>query len=109
DKKEIELSEIRSLEELAPGAYGILEPKKEFLRPAGYEEIQLVIVPGIAFDLKGNRIGYGLGYYDKLLPKLKCPKLALAFNFQVLPEIVEEKHDVKVDKIITETDVINIK
>lgn len=107
NKKEIFLSNIKSWSELQQGAYGILEPKKEFLRICN--NVDLIIVPGIAFDKKGNRIGYGEGYYDKLLKKLNAIKIALAYDFQLLDKIPSEKHDVKIDIIITEKRILRIK
>ena len=93
--------------ELAPGAFGILEPKKECRRELPPADIDLVIVPGIAFDRKGVRIGYGKGFYDKLLPSMEGVRIiGLAFDFQILPEIPVEDHDVRVDKIITEKAVL---
>jgi len=67
-------------------------------------KIDLFIVPGAVFDLKGVRIGYGVGYYDKFFNenKIKVPKIALAFEFQIAKEIELEAHDVNMDLIITE-------
>ena len=94
--------------DLVPGAYGILEPKMDCRRPVPADTIDLVIVPGIAFDLKGIRIGYGKGFYDKLLPSMPEARiLGLAYDFQLLPELPQEDHDVRVDKIITESGVID--
>ena len=64
-------------------------------------------MPGIAFDKKGHRIGYGYGMYDKLLKKIKCKKIGLAFSMQIAKEIPKEEYDVAVDKIITEKEVVN--
>lgn len=66
------------------------------------KELDLAIIPGIAFDKKGNRIGFGHGYYDRLLKKLNCPVIALAYDFQILHAIPRHAHDVAVDTIITE-------
>ena len=60
--------EIRDLDkDLQKGAFGILEPKKEIRKKVNIEDIDLIITPGIVFDREGNRIGYGRGYYDKLI------------------------------------------
>ncbi|UCD03424.1 MAG: 5-formyltetrahydrofolate cyclo-ligase [Candidatus Aenigmatarchaeota archaeon] len=93
--------------DLAPGAFGIPEP------PAGAEvppaKIDLVIVPGTAFDRRGNRIGYGKGFYDRLLPSMKdAHTIGLAYGFQIVPAIPSEEHDVSVKKIVTEDGVINV-
>lgn len=94
-------------EELRPGAYGILEPcPNDGVVPV--EEADLIVVPGVAFDLGGRRIGYGKGYYDRAVHHLEGHGRLIAFcyDFQVVAEIVGEPHDVAVDKIITETRVI---
>lgn len=77
------------------------EPKKSCPTIAP-EDIDLAIIPGIAFDKQGNRIGFGHGYYDRLLKKLTCPVVALAYEFQILHAIPRQAHDVSVDTIITE-------
>lgn len=94
--------------ELAPGAFGILEPRKECRREVPLADIDLVIVPGIAFDRNGIRIGYGKGFYDKLMPSINGARiLGLAYDFQLLPALPEEDHDVRVDKIVTESGVLH--
>ena len=107
DQKDNSLSaaEIKDLNELTPGAFGIPEPKSDFIRLLNPEDINLVIVPGIAFDRRGNRIGYGFGYYDNFLKKLKsgCSKIALAYDFQIVGEIPAESNDVRVERIVTES------
>ncbi|MBW2999653.1 5-formyltetrahydrofolate cyclo-ligase, partial [Candidatus Woesearchaeota archaeon] len=71
-------------------------------RPILKSEIDLVILPGAAFDKKGNRIGSGSGYYDIFLKGMDCPKIALCFDFQIVKKIPAEEHDVKADKVITD-------
>lgn len=85
---------------LKKGPYGVLEPVIEALvKP---EDLDLVIVPGVAFDKKGNRLGRGKGCYDRFLSALSddLPSIGLAFDFQILPLIPTTKHDVSVKKII---------
>jgi 5-formyltetrahydrofolate cyclo-ligase len=106
-KDEISPSEIKDFSELSQGTFGILEPKKDFIRKILPEEIDLVIVPGIAFDIKGHRIGYGKGYYDRLLKKTKAVKIGFAFELQIIDEVPKEAHDVPMDKIITEKRIID--
>ena len=67
------------------------------------DKFDLIIMPGVAFDKNGNRIGYGGGYYDKYISKIndKCVKLALAYELQIVENIKSEIHDIKVDFIIT--------
>ncbi len=99
---------ITGTENLIPGAFGILEPKKECpeVLPS---KIDLIILPGVAFDKTGGRIGFGGGYYDRFLKQLspETKKIALAYEFQVFPnQIPCLAKDVKVDKIITEERVL---
>lgn len=99
-------SEIKSFEEIVE-TKGIPCPK--FLKPVEIEKIDIVIVPGVTFDIFKNRIGMGGGFYDKFLKDIpqKTLKIALAFEFQILKEglPIEEK-DIKVDFIITESRII---
>jgi len=89
---------------LKPGTYGILEPVKEFSRRIDPKDIDLVVVPGVAFDVKGGRIGYGAGYYDVFLREVRddCLKVGIAFEIQVFPNIPKEEHDILMDAVITE-------
>lgn len=96
-------------QDLAPGTWGILEPKPECRRQVAGHEIDMIITPGIAFSLHGWRIGYGGGYYDRLLREHKKPAIALAFELQIvendLPHNPEK--DVPVNFIVTEERVIS--
>ncbi|WP_370642604.1 5-formyltetrahydrofolate cyclo-ligase [Tepidanaerobacter sp. GT38] len=94
--------EIKSLDELKTGTFGVLEPPER--EEVILEEIDLVVVPGVVFDKKGYRIGYGGGYYDRFLPKLRkdAKKIAVAFEMQMVDFIPAESHDIKMDAIITE-------
>lgn len=108
ENKGLILSEIESLTELEPGFLGILEPKE--IKEIKPEELDMVLVPGIAFDEKGNRVGYGKGYYDRFLRKIKnVPFIGLAYEVQMVNNIPSDKHDISVDKIITEERVIKCK
>jgi 5-formyltetrahydrofolate cyclo-ligase len=79
--------------------FTILEPAGiDFFSP---DLIDLAIVPGLAFDSKNNRLGYGKGYYDKLLAKMKTYKIGVCFDFQILDNIPHTKHDVKMDTVLT--------
>ena len=89
--------------DLAVGRYGILEPKPGEIQPAAHDPIDAALVPGLAFDETGNRLGRGMGYFDRLLQEVSGAKIALAYDFQVLNEVPAEAHDARVDFIITET------
>ena len=106
------LSEILDVnEDLAPGPWNIPEPKLEKLRPLEPEEIDFVVVPGVAFDQQGNRLGYGGGYYDRFFTQLRAevPLVAITFEVQVLAEIPVAPWDRQVDLLITEKRVIHCK
>lgn len=83
--------------------YGIAEPNPDLCREPDVNSIDLIIIPGSVFDQYENRMGYGKGCYDKFLASLpsKPFKLALAYDFQVLPCIPADPTDVKMDKILT--------
>jgi 5-formyltetrahydrofolate cyclo-ligase len=97
------------MEELDVGMYKILEPKAELrdvaakrLKP---EDLDLIMVPGVAFDATGGRTGHGKGYYDKLLEHARAdaPLVAIAFECQMFAEIPCESHDIYMDKVVTES------
>ena len=94
--------------DLAPGVWGIPEPRPEALRPVEPREVDLVVVPGVAFDEEGNRLGYGGGYYDRLFPQLKegVPLVALAFACQLVEAVPTSSHDKKIHLLITEKEVL---
>jgi len=100
---------INSIDELVIGHYGILSPDQKNLKSIDPKSIDLVIVPGAAFDREGYRVGYGGGYYDKFLPTLKkdAKKVGLAFSFQLIDKVPHEKYDIPVDFIITENSIID--
>lgn len=85
--------------QLVPGAFGVMEPPTGEL--ADISDMDLVLVPGVAFDRKGNRLGYGKGYFDRLLSGCTCPVIGLAFEFQVFDHIPVREGDVPMDKVIT--------
>lgn len=115
------LFEIKNTEELSPGYMGIPEPappahssgtegEKGFYEGRLFDinNVDVVIIPGAAFDVAGNRLGYGAGYYDKLLSKLTkiVPIIAPAFEEQITDEIPSEPHDIKVHIIVTDRRII---
>ncbi|MEE9543356.1 MAG: 5-formyltetrahydrofolate cyclo-ligase [Thermodesulfobacteriota bacterium] len=103
---ELEFIKVESIDELAPGLYGVPEPKGSG-KVVDAGEFDLIIVPGVVFDTFGARIGYGKGYYDKVLKGFGCAKAALAYDMQVLDEpIPTEVHDVNMNVIVTESRVL---
>ncbi|GAA0067459.1 MAG: 5-formyltetrahydrofolate cyclo-ligase [Clostridium perfringens] len=108
-ERQMKALKIESLLQLnESGAFGILEPSIECEDIS--EEVDLIIIPGLAFDLKGNRLGYGGGFYDRFLSKYPNSKrVALCYDFQVFDEIPHEFFDEKVDLIISEEKFISLK
>jgi 5,10-methenyltetrahydrofolate synthetase len=106
--KEMKVIRIKSINELKPGIWGILEPESDEELD---EDLDLIIMPGVAFTRSGERVGYGGGYYDKFLEKASpnIPKIVLAFSFQVLESLPQESFDIKVNYIITEKEIIDCK
>lgn len=83
---------------------GILEPTG--IDFTTYKQVDLIIVPGVAFDRNMNRLGRGKGFYDRFLPKLSAPKLGICFDFQLFDKIPTDLNDVKMDYIVSENDLI---
>ena len=110
-KKEIVVAEIKDYDaDLMNGPFGILEPKRKIA--VDEKAIDVVVVPGLAFDLACHRLGYGHGYYDKLLHRLAAKNtgvvaIGLSYDFQVVEKLPAEGHDHKLDRIVTESQVIN--
>jgi 5-formyltetrahydrofolate cyclo-ligase len=106
--KELRLFRLERIEELSSGMWGILEPKPEWRERADRRvdatELDLIIVPGVAFDRRGGRLGFGKGYYDRFLQNVRADavKIALAFQCQLVEEIPMTERDVRMDKVITE-------
>ncbi len=111
ENKLLKLYEIKDTSELKPGYMGIPEPPVREDRRAALKDIDLVIIPGTGFDTKGTRLGYGGGYYDRLLgyesrdPAMggkHIVTIAIAFEEQIGEAIPAEPHDIKVDIIVTD-------
>jgi 5-formyltetrahydrofolate cyclo-ligase len=100
--RQLELVETASLAELVPGPFGILEPSGD--RTVSVSEVDLLVVPGIVFDRAGHRIGYGKGFYDRLLQgQTSACKAGIAFDFQLVEALPAEAHDVRMDLLATES------
>lgn len=105
---ELALFLLRDMSQLAKGMYQILEPKPELRDLAenkiAVRDLDLIVVPGVAFDRNGGRVGHGLGYYDKLLQHARrdTPLVGLAFECQMFPDIPAAANDIIMDKVVTE-------
>jgi 5-formyltetrahydrofolate cyclo-ligase len=93
---------VSDLKNLEPGAFGILEPTGH--KPAAWDELDTVLVPGLAFDFKGDRLGFGKGYYDRVLPLLKKSTLIIgvAYSFQIVDKVPVSTEDVPVKALLSE-------
>ncbi|MBU0700809.1 5-formyltetrahydrofolate cyclo-ligase [bacterium] len=119
ENKRLFASELHDFDiELAPGAYGIMEPIEIYQRFVALDEVEMIIVPGAAFDLQGYRIGYGGGYYDRMIesivgegskPALNVCLVGVCFECQLIDAVPIERHDMAVGMIITEERIIRIK
>jgi 5-formyltetrahydrofolate cyclo-ligase len=99
--EELELHLYEGEDSLAPGAFGIMEPTGPLFAPDDYLDIQLAIVPGMAFDRAGHRLGRGRGYYDRFLPKLSSAKLqGICFPFQLQEVVPTDIRDISVHEVI---------
>jgi 5-formyltetrahydrofolate cyclo-ligase len=109
DREGMTLYAIEDLEhDVASGYHGILEPQPQRTRAVVPETLELALIPGVAFDLRGGRLGFGAGFYDRLLSRLPrgIPTVGLAFDFQVIPRLPSQPHDIMLDAIVTERGVI---
>lgn len=109
-EKGIEIFKIEGFNQLKKGYFGILEPI-ESCPPVDSNDLDLILMPGVAFDRSGGRLGYGAAFYDRFLSNMnkKVRKIAIAYHFQVLQDIPMYEHDVRIDGIITEEETILIK
>ncbi|HXX58455.1 MAG TPA: 5-formyltetrahydrofolate cyclo-ligase [Thermodesulfovibrionales bacterium] len=100
----LKLYEITDTSELAPGYMSIPEPDVPAEREREINDVDLVILPGAAFDAVGNRLGYGGGYYDRLLSLLRkpVPLIAIAYEEQIVDSLPRESHDIRVHMIVTD-------
>lgn len=96
----LEFVAVMEREELVSGAFGILEPGGTQAVPLA--ALDLIVVPGVAFDLGGHRLGYGKGYYDRFLHERRGHLAGLCFDFQLVGTLPAESHDVRMDMVVTE-------
>jgi len=107
DNGRLALYRMEDMNEVAAGYMGIPEPQVPEDRRMHAEEMDLIIVPGVAFDGHCNRLGYGKGFYDKLLAQVAKAKIAPAYEEQIVEDIPSETYDIKMDKIITDKRIID--
>ncbi len=102
-------TEIKDVEkDLVKSNFGYMEPRQEIVKTVDIEKIDLIIVPGISFDKRCYRIGFGGGYYDRFLGKLnfKIPTIGLAYDYQIISSVPEEHFDIPLDYVITDKRII---
>lgn len=110
---DLNLAWLYSWKELAPGRFGVLEPtamvRADPARQVRLDWLDVVLVPGVAFDRAGARLGYGKGYYDRFLSRLppQVPRVGLAYSLQLVPTLPTEPTDQRVDYIVTETGIVD--
>lgn len=102
ETREMDIFPIATFADLEPGYFGIREPKRDLRPPAAKEVVDFVVVPAVAFDGRGYRVGYGGGYYDRFLVGMDVPKIGLAFSCQIIPEAPVDQYDQAVQGIVTE-------
>lgn len=105
DTKSVDITfyQIHSRKDMKLGKYGILEPPRNHGSVVTGPELDIIIVPGIAFDPNCDRLGYGKGHYDSFLREIGAMKVGLAFDFQIVPKINRVEGDVQMDLVITES------
>lgn len=106
-KKTLELFLVENLEAgLREGIWGIREPDPDVCEPVSFSQVDFVLMPGVAFDGKGYRLGYGGGFYDKLLASADSTlcKVAVAFREQQVDIVPREPHDIPLSQLITDDD-----
>lgn len=106
EKGIMEAFRIHAFQDLSETKYGIPEPPLTCVKIAP-ENIDLCVIPALCCDLDGYRLGYGAGYYDRFLPGTNAVKIALCAEERVISRLPAQEHDIKCDKIITESEVYN--
>lgn len=97
----LELHVYNATSTVVVGAFHITESQGTIVPEVEYDTIELAIIPGVAYDRKGNRLGRGKGYYDRLLPKINCHTIGLCYPHQVVSELPHEPHDIPVNEVLT--------
>ena len=102
ENKQMLFFNITNFNELVPAPMGLFEPNHLITEAIEHKQIDVCIVPGIVFDQRGYRIGYGGGYYDRFLPHYNGKKISIAFDEQLVEEVPYESHDIPIDLLITD-------
>lgn len=103
-ENDIVFREYSQSSQFEKSTFGIMEPTGDNL--SDYGKIDLIIIPGVAFDRNKNRLGRGKGYYDRFLKNTNAPKMGICFDFQLIDKVPTEPNDVKMDFVISENDFI---
>ena len=106
-QSQFEFAVVDALEQLQPGRYGIMEPESE-CRALLPQELELVLVPGLAFSRKGDRLGRGAGYYDRLLKHNRGTRWGVCHAFQLVSGVPRQEWDVRMDAVITPDEWIEV-
>ena len=104
--KSLTLACLSSIDDLQPAKYGVPEPAAGRRQACPSSSIDVALIPGLAFDMQGHRLGHGLGYYDRFLPSFSCPLIGLAYDAQITPRLPREAHDHPVDFVVSEKRVV---
>jgi len=104
---DLEFIEVESLDDLSVGAFDVLEPKGR--ETVDLSALDMVVVPGVVFDKRGHRLGYGKGFYDRTLSRCSkdCVKVGLAYDFQLIEALPSAEHDEELSLLITEERILN--
>lgn len=101
---ELSFRQYTSYDDLRPASLGILEPQGR--NYTDYHKIDMIIVPGVAFDRQMNRLGRGKGYYDRFLSRTTIPRMGVCFDLQLRDRIPSETHDIKMNYIVSENEIL---
>lgn len=103
DEESLAFHNVYDPSTLVAGTFNVPEPKPSEHPPISIEELDLILVPGLAFDLLGNRLGQGAGYYDRFLDQIPLtPRIGISFASQLLPSLPTEPHDLAMQAVVTE-------
>ena len=106
--RDMEFYFIKSMDDLEKGTFGVLEPAPEKCVKAYAFEKALCIVPGLSFDMKGYRLGYGKGYYDRFLENYNFTKVGITYDETLVSLIPNDRYDIAVDYIVTQNGIITV-